>query len=90
MLPTHPLSSGHQTVRGQKSGMFLLFFFLYPPYHSSFRLCVLKGGEIKGPDTMLSLLLPVKFDTQHYLSEDKAKEFFLFVYVTINTSLLFH
>lgn len=39
---------------------------------------------------MLSLLLPAEFGTQHYLSKDKAKEFFLFVCIAINMSLLFH
>lgn len=42
------LSSGHQTVEGQKSTMFLLFSFFYPPYHSSFRLCVLKAVVFRG------------------------------------------
>lgn len=37
------------------------------------------------------LLLPAKFGTQQYLSEDKAKEFFMFVcLVIVNIPLLFH
>lgn len=43
---------------------------------------------MKEPDTMLSLLLPAEFGTQLYLSEDKAKEFFLFVCIAINVSFI--
>lgn len=48
VFPANPLSSGHQTAEGQKSTMFLLVFFFYPPYHSSFRLCILKAVVFRG------------------------------------------
>lgn len=51
MFSTNPLSSGHQTVEGQKSTMFHLFSFFYPPYHSSFRLRILKAVVFRGDQT---------------------------------------